>query len=594
MSDPLSFERFSSFVHALGKLEPQADPSSIFNKYITAFPNPLPADTGVVLFRLLFPHFTMRRRYQMQEKTLAGAIAKVMTLSAAHEEILKGWDDDGKVGQGASLGDEVKRVAELRSSGRGSTSDSRITLANIDRLLDELACHSSFSDLGTDRPQNPRNRDTILRVIYTSTLSPQALNCITQIILQDLRPITCPLPTGTHHPAIALQLSATCKPPPVLDVFMAMKVWDWEMRELYRVMGDLNLVCRTVEGMGGGAGRRRRGDRVRAGPVLGVNVEIPKCEKGRSIESALKMIAGPHGRKTKEIWAETKYDGERMQIHVWRHHGRPCVKIYSKSKRDSTEDRKETHNIILGSIGLPLTNAPHHHLLSQRLETLPAGPDVTSVILEAEMLPYNESDRQGGHGPGIEEFWHLTNLSARGGQPRDRFAGARHLFLSYFDILHYNGRSLLHESYQARRSILVSVIRKIPGFCQLAERTRIDVSQGMACAASQLATAFKLSNTRIEEGLVLKAAESKYNDPYLRWVKLKRDYIPGVGDCVDMAILAIGWNKDRARELRVGPSVMTTLYAGVLTNKTQVARRQQDPHFEILFRIYSAVASAID
>lgn len=114
---------------------------------------------------------------------------------------------------------------------------------------------------------------------------------------------------------------------------------------------------------------------------------------------------------------------------------------------------------------------------------------------------------------------------------------------------------------------------------------------------------------------MLKAAESKYNDLYLRWVKLKvsdaklsatgtdrqqRDYIPGVGDCVDLTILAIGWDKDRARELRgrsslkaashadiaqVGPSVMTTLYAGVLTNKTQVARRQQDPHFEILFRI---------
>lgn len=56
----------------------------------------------------------------MKEKTLAGAIAKVMTFSGAHEEILKGWDDDGKVGQGASLGDEVKRVAELRSSGRVS------------------------------------------------------------------------------------------------------------------------------------------------------------------------------------------------------------------------------------------------------------------------------------------------------------------------------------------------------------------------------------------------------------------------------------------------------------------------------------------
>ncbi|KAJ9115901.1 hypothetical protein QFC22_005044 [Naganishia vaughanmartiniae] len=82
----------------------------------------------------------------------------------------------------------------------------------------------------------------------------------------------------------------------------------------------------------------------------------------------------------------------------------------------------------------------------------------------------------------------------------------------------------------------------------------------------------------------------------------QKDYIPGYGDCVDLAILAVGWDKDRARELRgelfaqdghktrspsaiVGPSVMTTLYAGVLTNKAQVAQRKQDPHFEILFRV---------
>jgi hypothetical protein len=56
----------------------------------------------------------------MKEKTLAGAIAKVMTLSGAHEDILRAWDDDGKVGQGASLGDEVRRVAELRGNGRVS------------------------------------------------------------------------------------------------------------------------------------------------------------------------------------------------------------------------------------------------------------------------------------------------------------------------------------------------------------------------------------------------------------------------------------------------------------------------------------------
>lgn len=118
-------------------------------------------------------------------------------------------------------------------------------------------------------------------MIYTSTLTPSALCLITQIILLDLRPITCPLPAGTHAPAIALQLSATYRPPPVLDVYAAMLVWDWEMRELYRATGDLDHVCRHVERMGGGAGRRSRAGRVTGVPILGVNVEVstPSCRR---------------------------------------------------------------------------------------------------------------------------------------------------------------------------------------------------------------------------------------------------------------------------------------------------------------------------
>lgn len=131
-------------------------------------------------------------------------------------------------------------------------------------------------------------------------------------------------------------------------------------------------------------------------------------------------------------------DWGRMQIHVWMLNGRPVIKIYSKSKRDSTEDRRNTHeyacldlpisrltpfSIILGSLGLPLVaqerTPAHHTLLSNRLQAAPRPRStITSVILEAEMLPYNELDRQGGRGPGIEEFWHLTSLGARGGSQR--------------------------------------------------------------------------------------------------------------------------------------------------------------------------------
>lgn len=183
-------------------------------------------------------------------------------------------------------------------------------------LLDELACHSSYSNLGLgksstripastltpplpfpDRPKNPRSRPQLLRIIYTTSgLSPSALSCITQIILQDLRPITCPLPRSTSHPALAYQVSATSKPPPVLDVLMAMEAWDWEMRELFRASGDVDVVCREVEARGGGAGRRPSGIKVFARPVPGVDVEVGFDDR-RLLYAHLSLSADSQVRK---------------------------------------------------------------------------------------------------------------------------------------------------------------------------------------------------------------------------------------------------------------------------------------------------------
>lgn len=49
------------------------------------------------------------------------------------------------------------------------------------------------------------------------------------------------------------------------------------------------------------------------------------------------------------------------------------------------------------------------------------------------------------------------------------------------------------------------------------------------------------------EGLVLKPAKATYLQH--RWQKMKRDYIPGLGDTVDLVLLGASWDAKRAREL---------------------------------------------
>ena len=134
-----------------------------------------------------------------------------------------------------------------------------------------------------------------------------------------------------------------------------------------------------------------------------------------------------------------------MQIHVEIFSNcKPRITIFSKSKRNSTLDRLNAHacvrpltiipvcptdedvilcRIILAALGLPVDpDLPTHKALAKRMEEIrpPVQRIKRSLIFDAEVVPYNEGQREGGRRPGIEEFWWLH---AAGAIAEDTFDG---------------------------------------------------------------------------------------------------------------------------------------------------------------------------
>ena len=145
----------------------------------------------------------------------------------------------------------------------------------------------------------------------------------------------------------------------------------------------------------------------------------------------------------------------------------------------------------------------------------------------------------------------------------------RRLGLVFFDILSLESRSLIFTPYNDRRSILETIVRPKAGRAILAQRFPIDMT--VEEPEQALCEIFAEHIADCEEGLVLKAEGSYYNDYKLPWVKFKKDYIPGYGDTIDMVLVGAGWEKQRARELRVGTNIFTTFYFGAFKGNPKIA-----------------------
>ena len=81
-------------------------------------------------------------------------------------------------------------------------------------------------------------------------------------------------------------------------------------------------------------------------PQIGIIITRPAHEKARSIKNYYQLT----DQRRQSI--KRKYDGEYYQVHVDLNKGRDCIKIFSKSGKDSTNDRIDLHRALRDSLRL--------------------------------------------------------------------------------------------------------------------------------------------------------------------------------------------------------------------------------------------------
>ncbi|KAK7219336.1 hypothetical protein V2G26_007339 [Clonostachys chloroleuca] len=285
----------------------------------------------------------------------------------------------------------------------------------------------------------------------------------------------------------------------------------------------------------------------------------PIYDKARSIRHCCQLAS------TRRMSVERKYDGEYCQIHIALNESGTPIKIFSKSGRDSTIDRIGIHRPLRDSLGL---NTIECKIRKQ-------------CILEGELLVWNDDYGR------IEPFHKIRKYVKRSG----RLLGAardspvdlsEHLMIMFYDILLLDDTLCARDSHETRRQLLQSLVRRIPGRADVGSREIVEFSS--FTAAERLSETFARAIAQRWEGLVLKGCDDPYFsfDTSKSFIKLKKDYIPGLGDTVDFVIIGGSRNANDEQELGVGKLWWTAFYIACVENKNELGCSNSKPRFRIV------------
>lgn len=255
----------------------------------------------------------------------------------------------------------------------------------------------------------------------------------------------------------------------------------------------------------------------------GVPLKPMLAKPTKSITEVLDRFEG------KEFTCEYKYDGERAQIHYV---APDAIQHYPAAKTTLQQDA--------GVKGLSSIFSRNSEDLSKKYPDILAKlhtwikPETKSFVLDCETVAWDTEKKK------VLPFQQLMTRKRKDVKAEDVKVK---VCVFAFDILFLNGEATVKKSLRERRELLQAAFEPVEGefaFAQFGNLKEIEEIQTL------LDDSVKASC----EGLMVKMLDTEESgyEPSKRsrnWLKVKKDYLSGIGDSLDLVVLGAYYGKGK-------------------------------------------------
>ncbi|KAH0906664.1 hypothetical protein HID58_038491 [Brassica napus] len=469
MTEEIKLSVLVSLFNWIQKSKTSSQKRSKFRKFLDTYCKPSDYFSAV---RLIIPSLDRERgSYGLKESVLATCLIDALGISRDAPDAVRllNWRKGGTAKAGANAGNFSLIAAEVLQRRQGMASGG-LSVKELNDLLDRLASS-----------ENRGGKTSVLSTLIQKT-NAQEMKWVIRIILKDLK-------LGMSERSIFQEFHP-------------------DAEDLFNVTCDLKLVCEKL--------RDRHQRHKRQDIEVGKAVRPQLAMRISDVNAAWKKLHG------KDVVAECKFDGDRIQIH-----------------KNGTEIHYFSRNF--------LDHSEYAHAMS---DLIVQNIMADKCILDGEMLVWDTSLNR------FAEFGSNQEIAkaAREGLDSHRQNHFRDIiFLDHvldvaFDVLYVGDTSVIHQSLKERHELLRKVVKPLKG------RLEVLVPEGglnvhrpsgepswsiVVHSAADVERFFKETVENRDEGVVLKDLGSKWEpgDRSGKWLKLKPEYVRAGSD---LDVLIIG------------------------------------------------------